>query len=250
MGFRIRGFHPLWPLFPEGSPIRRRATSRSRNPGKQASRFGLVRFRSPLLAQSRLMSSPAGTEMFHFPAYGSCGLSLFIRRCRPAKGGGLPHSETSGSKPVDGSPKLVAVFRVLHRLPMPRHPSCARIRLARKSSSLVSYMSCNSLLFPASGCQRSAPAGMADSCVVYQNPRASARGNFKKFFELCIPEVNAGFEREVRPVERADSALRALVARDSRHYPRHAVVQAALRSLITSPGRPLSLRPNLRRCVD
>ena len=192
MGFRIRGFHPLWPLFPEGSPIRRRATSRSRNPGKQASRFGLVRFRSPLLAQSRLMSSPAGTEMFHFPAYGSCGLSLFIRRCRPAKGGGLPHSETSGSKPVDGSPKLVAVFRVLHRLPMPRHPSCARIRLARKSSSLVLYMSCNSLLFPASGCQRSAPAGMADSCVVYQIPRASARGNFKNFLSLYRPLETGG----------------------------------------------------------
>ena len=47
------------------------------------------------------------------------------------KGDGLPHSEISGSKPVDGSPKLIAVFRVLHRLLMPRHPSCARIRLAR-----------------------------------------------------------------------------------------------------------------------
>ena len=49
---------------------------------------------------------------------------------------GLPHSEISGSKPVDGSPKLIAVFRVLHSLPMPRHPSCARIRLARNFSSL------------------------------------------------------------------------------------------------------------------
>ena len=47
------------------------------------------------------------------------------------KPAGLPHSEISGSKPVDGSPKLIAVFRVLHSLPMPRHPSCARIRLAR-----------------------------------------------------------------------------------------------------------------------
>ena len=47
------------------------------------------------------------------------------------KGGGLPHSETPGSKPVDGSPGLVAVFRVLRSLLMPRHPSCARIRLAR-----------------------------------------------------------------------------------------------------------------------
>ena len=47
------------------------------------------------------------------------------------KGGGFPHSEIPGSKPVDGSPGLVAVCRVLHRLMMPRHPSCARIRLAR-----------------------------------------------------------------------------------------------------------------------
>ena len=31
-------------------------------------RFGLLRFRSPLLAESLLFSSPAGTEMFQFPA--------------------------------------------------------------------------------------------------------------------------------------------------------------------------------------
>ncbi len=43
----------------------------------------------------------------------------------------MPHSEIPGSKPVDGSPELIAVFRVLHSLLMPRHPSCARIRLAR-----------------------------------------------------------------------------------------------------------------------
>ena len=30
---------------------------------------GLLRFRSPLLAESLLFSSPAGTEMFHFPAF-------------------------------------------------------------------------------------------------------------------------------------------------------------------------------------
>ena len=31
--------------------------------------FGLLRFRSPLLAESRLFSSPRGTEMFHFPRF-------------------------------------------------------------------------------------------------------------------------------------------------------------------------------------
>ena len=32
---------------------------------------GLVRFRSPLLAESRLMSFPPGTEMFQFPGFAS-----------------------------------------------------------------------------------------------------------------------------------------------------------------------------------
>src|SRR5574344_219828 len=45
-------------------------------------------------------------------------------------GGGLPHSEISGSKRACRSPKLIAAYRVLLRLVMPRHPSCARIRLA------------------------------------------------------------------------------------------------------------------------
>jgi hypothetical protein len=34
-------------------------------------RFGLFRVRSPLLTESRLISLPAGTEMFHFPAFAS-----------------------------------------------------------------------------------------------------------------------------------------------------------------------------------
>ena len=73
-GFRLRGYHPLRLPFPEDSPIRHSAMSRSHNPGKQALRFGLLRFRSPLLALSRLISLPAGTEMFHFPWYDFDGL--------------------------------------------------------------------------------------------------------------------------------------------------------------------------------
>ena len=39
--------------------------------------FGLLRFRSPLLAESLLISSPPGTEMFQFPGFASN-----TRRCR------------------------------------------------------------------------------------------------------------------------------------------------------------------------
>ena len=36
--------------------------------------------------------------------------------------GGFPHSEIHGSKPVRGSPWLIAAYHVLHRLSAPRHP--------------------------------------------------------------------------------------------------------------------------------
>lgn len=38
-------------------------------PGLTHIRFSLLRFRSPLLPESRLFSLPTGTEMFHFPAF-------------------------------------------------------------------------------------------------------------------------------------------------------------------------------------
>ena len=55
---RIRGCHPLWPDFPDRSACIAQAT-------------GLFRFRSPLLAESLLMSFPPGTEMFQFPGFAS-----------------------------------------------------------------------------------------------------------------------------------------------------------------------------------
>ncbi len=40
-------------------------------------------------------------------------------------GGGLPHSEIAGSQVVSTYPTLIAGNHVLHRLPVPRHPSHA-----------------------------------------------------------------------------------------------------------------------------
>ena len=68
-----------------------------------------------------------------FPFLGvlRCFTSPGVARNGLMEGGGFPHSDIRGSKPADGSPRLFAVCRVLHRLTVPRHPSCARIRLAR-----------------------------------------------------------------------------------------------------------------------
>ncbi len=86
-GFRLRGSHPLRRRLPAASPNPPDATIRSRNPGKQAFRFGLLRFRSPLLAQSLLISSPSGTEMFHFPECRSMR-TIFVHPQAAAVAGG------------------------------------------------------------------------------------------------------------------------------------------------------------------
>ncbi len=104
---------------------------RSHNPVPQAGRFGLFRFRSPLLTESQLLSFPSGTEMFHFPEYrprALCIQTLVIPYGRI----GFPHSDIPGSKRVCRSPRLIAAYHVLHRLLVPRHSSYALHNLATK----------------------------------------------------------------------------------------------------------------------
>ena len=53
----------------------------------------------------------------------------FIHGWKGMTPSGLPHSEISGSMCVCHYPKLIAAYHVLRRLAVPRHPSCALIRL-------------------------------------------------------------------------------------------------------------------------
>ena len=113
--FRLPGSHRLRQAFPDPSPTPHdfllctrlvdpvRATPTTPQlqplPGITQLRFSLIRFRSPLLTESRLLSLPVGTEMFHFPTfplpalYIQAGVTGSARR--PA---GFPHSEILGSK--------------------------------------------------------------------------------------------------------------------------------------------------------
>jgi hypothetical protein len=52
----VRGYHPLWPAFPDGS-------------GSYTTATGLIPVRSPLLREYRLISFPPANEMFQFAGF-------------------------------------------------------------------------------------------------------------------------------------------------------------------------------------
>ena len=76
----IRDYHPLWSDFPDGS-------------GSYAYATGLVRVRSPLLAESLLMSFPPGTEMFQFPRFPPSNLCVQLEVTRYETGRVAPFGD-------------------------------------------------------------------------------------------------------------------------------------------------------------
>src|SRR5260370_38244920 len=95
-----------------------------------------MRFRSPLLSQSRFLSFPPGTEMVHFPGFARTRLWIH-RAVRGFYPRGFPHSEILASKPACGSPRLIAACHVLVRLLAPRHPPYALSSLIIKLTQAV-----------------------------------------------------------------------------------------------------------------
>ena len=138
---RLPGCHRLWPIVPDRSTSRLVAHSLALkpdgpyNPTVQAHWFGLFRVRSPLLAESLLFSLPTGTEMVHFPAFSSVAYE-FSDGSFGISQRGFPHSEIPGSKLICSSPGLIAAYRVLHRLLVPRHPPYTLSSLTIRNSNL------------------------------------------------------------------------------------------------------------------
>jgi hypothetical protein len=98
---RLRDCHPLWCDFPDGFGSRSLIPWRwPHDPVRCPARFRLVPVRSPLLRESRLLSSPPGTEMFQFPG--------FPRAFRDRRS-------------LGSSPGLIAAFHA-RILMTPRHP--------------------------------------------------------------------------------------------------------------------------------
>ena len=92
IAFSIRGYHPLWLTFPSHSGKRSAKTCR------------LLRFRSPLLSESRLMSFPRATEMFQFTRFASPPY-VFRRRYLSV---GFPIRKSPDQSLFASSPELIA----------------------------------------------------------------------------------------------------------------------------------------------
>ena len=116
----------------------------SRNPAGQARRFGLLRVRSPLLAESLLISSPRGTEMFHFPR---SRLPPLLDSGRD--GAARPAPDCSIRKPMDqsspatphGLSRLAASFIACRRLGIRHAPEqlAHKILFCRASASRCNF---------------------------------------------------------------------------------------------------------------
>ena len=111
--FHVRGYHPLWPDFPDCSTNTHPITT-----------TGLLPVRSPLLGESRLISFPPVTEMFQFTGFAPYTYEFSARYLLR---GGFPHSEIAGSMLVC---QLADTYR---RLPRPSSPSTA------KASAICAY---------------------------------------------------------------------------------------------------------------
>ena len=74
--------------------------------------------------------------MFQFPRFASRPYG-FRPRCQGITPDGFPHSGIPGSRPVCGSPRLIAAYHALRRFLAPRHPPYALSNLTTEMDHLA-----------------------------------------------------------------------------------------------------------------
>ena len=125
--FRLRGFHPLWLVFP--GPFCYGRLLRLRSEPRYA--------RIPVWALPVSLAATPGIDLSFFS---SGYLDVSVRRVPPAYlwiqyaaagifPAGFPHSEICGSSDICSLPQLFAAYHVFLRLLVPRHPPCALFSL-------------------------------------------------------------------------------------------------------------------------
>ena len=129
----LTGLSPSLVSFPKTVLLNLLNQFRGPNPGMHASRFGLFRFRSPLLTESHVVFSSSGylDVSVHRVPFLTLWIGVRITEVCSVR---FPHSEISGSMGICPSPKLFAAYHVFHRLLVPRHPPYALFRLTFSQS--------------------------------------------------------------------------------------------------------------------
>ena len=124
---RLRGFHPLWPVFPgpfcwTSSRLLRTRTPICTHIGLGSSWFARRYFRNHFcflfLRLLRCFSSPGSLRM-------TIGIAPFHHTVTEVSSAGFPHSDICGSSDICSLPQLFAAYHVFLRLLVPRHPPCA-----------------------------------------------------------------------------------------------------------------------------
>ena len=110
--FPVRGYHPLWPDFPDRSR-KLAAIECWADPISLAATFG-IEF-------SFFSSGYLDVSVHRVP---SCRLCIHLQVLE-VYSSGFPHSEIDGSLRICQSPSLIAAYHVFRRLLVPRHPPYA-----------------------------------------------------------------------------------------------------------------------------
>ena len=119
--FQIRGFHPLWQAFPKPFSYHDCKDVAVLQP-RPFERFRLLRFRSPLLSESLLISLPGVLRWFSSPSFASVNY-LFIHGYRAHARWVTPF----GYRRISGCLLLPVASRSLPRPSSPRYAQASAI---------------------------------------------------------------------------------------------------------------------------
>ena len=122
-GLRLRGFHPLRPVFPGPFPCPFQSLVQSE---PRSARTAVWALPVPLAATPGIdvsfsSSGYLDVSVRRVPLH-ALWIGAWIHGGSPC---GFPHSDTCGSPGMCPSPQLFAACRVFRRLLVPRHPPCA-----------------------------------------------------------------------------------------------------------------------------
>ena len=146
---RLRGFHPLRPVFPGPFPCPRKSLVQSEPQNARALVWALPISLAATFGIDVSFSSSGYLDVsVHRVPFHTLWIQAWMHGVFPC---GFPHSEIRGSPDICSSPRLFAAYHVFRRLSVPRHPPCALSCLTSPVSLCMGWViPCLILRFPGS----------------------------------------------------------------------------------------------------